>query len=207
MPRTLTDDDVAGFRQRLCDAAARLFIERGPDAVTMRSLAKELGCSAMTPYRYFKDKDAILAAVRARGFDEFADALERANVGPVDSMSSARAIGAAYIQFASERPHVYRMMFEAPFLRDGDVDPDLVRAGERARNQMKACVRDMVASGVIEGDPSLIGNMLWGGVHGIVMLSLSGMLSRHLTPEAISLELFQAVVDRHAPNRARQAPR
>jgi AcrR family transcriptional regulator len=203
VPRTLTDDDVAGFRQRLCDAAARLFIERGPDAVTMRSLAKELGCSAMTPYRYFKDKDAILAAVRARGFDEFADALEKANSGAADSTSRARAIGAAYIQFARERPHVYRMMFEAPFLPDGDVDPDLVRAGERAREQMKGYVRDMVTSGVIEGDPILIGNLLWGGVHGIVMLSLSGMLSRHLTPEAISLELFQAVVDRHAPNRTR----
>jgi AcrR family transcriptional regulator len=203
VPRTLTDDDVAGFRHRLCDAAARLFIERGPDAVTMRSLAKELGCSAMTPYRYFKDKDAILAAVRARGFDEFADSLEKANTGAADSTSRARAIGAAYIRFASERPHVYRMMFEAPFLRDGDVDPELARAGERAREQMKGYVRDLVASGVIEGDPILIGNLLWGGVHGIVMLSLSGMLSRHLTPEAISLELFQAVVDRHAPGRAR----
>ena len=202
MPRTLTDDDVAGFRQRLCDAAARLFIERGPDAVTMRSLAKELGCSAMTPYRYFKDKDAILAAVRARGFDEFTDALEKASAGAADSTARARAIGAAYIQFARERPHVYRMMFEAPFLQNGDVDPDLVRAGERARDQMKGYVREMVASGVIEGDPILIGNLLWGGVHGIVMLSLSGMLSRHLTPEAISLELFKAVVDRHAPNRA-----
>jgi AcrR family transcriptional regulator len=203
VPRTLTDDDVAGFRQRLCDAAARLFIERGPDAVTMRSLAKELGCSAMTPYRYFKDKDAILAAVRARGFDEFTDALEKASAGAADSTARARAIGAAYIQFARERPHVYRMMFEAPFLQKGDVDPDLVRAGERARDQMKGYVREMVASGVIEGDPILIGNLLWGAVHGIVMLSLSGMLSRHLTPEAISLELFKAVVDRHAPNRAR----
>lgn len=203
MPRTLTDDDVAGFRQRLCDAAARLFIERGPDAVTMRSLAKELGCSAMTPYRYFKDKDAILAAVRARGFDELANALEKANSGLADSASRTRAVGMAYIQFASERPHVYRMMFEAPFLQENDVDPDLVRAGERARDQMKGHVRDMIANGVIEGDPVLIGNLLWGGVHGIVMLSLSGMLSRHLTPEAISLELFQAVVDRHAPGRAR----
>ncbi len=41
----------------------------------MRQLAAELGCSPMTPYRYFKDKDEILAAVRAAAFDRFSEAL------------------------------------------------------------------------------------------------------------------------------------
>ena len=63
MPRVLTETDVADFRERLCVAAERLFAEKGPDAVTMRQLASELGVSPMTPYRYFQDKDDILAAV------------------------------------------------------------------------------------------------------------------------------------------------
>ena len=33
----------------------------------VRQLAQELGCSAMTPYRYFRDKNEILAAVTAAG--------------------------------------------------------------------------------------------------------------------------------------------
>src|SRR3546814_2400228 len=32
-------------------------------------LAEDLGCSAMTPYRYFRDKDAIVAAVRTAALD------------------------------------------------------------------------------------------------------------------------------------------
>jgi AcrR family transcriptional regulator len=43
MPRVLTETDVADFRERLCAAAERLFAEQGPDAVTMRQLAAELG--------------------------------------------------------------------------------------------------------------------------------------------------------------------
>lgn len=199
MPRTLSDDDVAEFRQRLCDAAARLFIERGPEAVTMRNLAKELGCSAMTPYRYFKDKDAILGAVRARGFDAFSDALEEAGAKAKDPIAHARAVGLAYIRFAAERPHVYRMMFDTPFLDGEDVDPDLKRAGQRAREQMKAYARGLVAAGEVEGDPTLIANVLWSGVHGLVMLSLSGMLSRHLSAETIAFALLQAVLDSHRP--------
>jgi hypothetical protein len=107
------------------------------------------------------------------------------------------------VRFATERPHVYRMMFDKPFLGSEETDPDLVRAGDRARAHMKSYVRGLIADGVIEGDPILIGNLLWGGVHGIVMLSLCGMLSRHLTADAVSRELFLSVVDRHKPQRAR----
>jgi AcrR family transcriptional regulator len=78
LPKNLSDDDIAQFRDRLCDAAEHLFAEHGPDAVTIRQLATDIGVSPMTPYRYFKDKEAILAAVRTRAFDRHAEALERA---------------------------------------------------------------------------------------------------------------------------------
>ena len=89
MPRILSDTDVSDFRDRLCEAAEKLFAERGPDAVTMRQLAAELGVSPMTPYRYFRDKDDILAAIRTNGFNRFAEALEKARDGAV----GARAKG------------------------------------------------------------------------------------------------------------------
>jgi AcrR family transcriptional regulator len=42
----------------------------------MRGLAAELGCSATTPYRYFENKDEILAVVRARAFTRLAEACD-----------------------------------------------------------------------------------------------------------------------------------
>ena len=75
MPRVLSDEAVGEFREKLVDAAERLFGQHGLEAVTMRQLAAELGVSPMTPYRYFADKDAILAAVRARAFNRHAAAL------------------------------------------------------------------------------------------------------------------------------------
>ena len=56
----------------------------------MRALAEDLGCSAMTPYRYFHDKQEILAAVRAAAFDRFADAMEKA--ANVRAMPSPRRV-------------------------------------------------------------------------------------------------------------------
>src|SRR3954454_11523666 len=109
MPRILSDTDVSDFRDRLCEAAERLFAERGPDAVTVRQLAAELGVSPMTPYRYFKDKDAMLAAVRARAFDGFAQAMEAAHAA---FLEHGRAADSAYVDFALDNPAAYKLMFD-----------------------------------------------------------------------------------------------
>ena len=80
MPKTLSPADIETFRSRLCDIAEGLFAAHGPDGVTMRELAEAMGVSSMTAYRYFEDKDAILAAVRTRAFSRFAGAMEQATV-------------------------------------------------------------------------------------------------------------------------------
>ena len=36
----------------------------------MRGIAQELGCSAMTPYRYFENLEEIISMVRAQAFDD-----------------------------------------------------------------------------------------------------------------------------------------
>ena len=90
----------------------------------MRQLASELGVSPMTPYRYFKDKDDILAAVRTSGFDRFADALEAARDTTDDARRRGAAVGQAYMNFAFEHPHTYRLMFDLG-QSDEDAYPDL----------------------------------------------------------------------------------
>ena len=92
MPRVLSEADVAEFRERLCAVAERLFAEKGPEAVTMRQLTAELGVSPMTPYRYFEDKDEILATVRANGFNRFSEVLEQARI-PASDIEDVLLVG------------------------------------------------------------------------------------------------------------------
>ena len=167
MPRVLSETDVADFRERLCEAAERLFAERGPDAVTMRQLAAELGVSPMTPYRYFQDKEDILAAIRTNGFNRFADTMEAAR--------ASRQVGEAYIKFAFEHPHTYKLMFDLNQPHEADY-PELVAAGERAKATMSGWVKDLIAQGAMEGDPQQIGLMFWAAIHGAVVLELAGKL-------------------------------
>jgi AcrR family transcriptional regulator len=175
MPRVLSDTDVADFRERLCEAAERIFAERGPDAVTMRQLAAELGVSPMTPYRYFEDKDDILAAVRANGFNRFAEALEAARASAPGARARGQAVGEAYVTFALGHPHSYRLMFDFNQPHT-EKYPELAAAGQRAQKTMTGHVEDAMAEGLMVGDPQQIGLMFWAAIHGAVILELAGML-------------------------------
>ena len=187
MPRILSEDDVSDFRGRLCEAAERLFAEKGPDAVTMRQLATALGVSPMTPYRYFRDKDDILAAVRANGFSRFAEALETARASAPNARAKGMAVGEAYLAFAFDHPHTYKLMFDLDQPHEADY-PELVAAGLRAKATMSGYVTDQVAAGELHGDPEKIGLMFWAATHGAVVLELAGKL-----PPGAARELHHAL--------------
>jgi len=169
MPKTLSLADIDAFRTRLCDVAEKLFAAHGPDGVTMRELADALKVSSMTPYRYFKDKDAILAAVRTRAFNRFAAAMETA------SDTAKPQSGNAYLDFALANPAAYRLMFDVSQPTFAAY-PDLVKAMDRARLTMGDGLRALAAAGRFKGDVELAAYVFWSSVHGAVMLELAGLL-------------------------------
>ncbi|HEX4742733.1 MAG TPA: TetR/AcrR family transcriptional regulator [Caulobacteraceae bacterium] len=178
MPRTLSQTEIEDFRHRLCDAAEHLFAERGAEGVTIRELAAAVGVSPMTPYRYFKDKDAILAAVRARAFDRHAGALEAAYAATAgDRSARPGALADAYVRFAEENPEAYKLMFDVRQPSAGDY-PELVRAGARSYRTMTLQLSNEIAAGRLSGDPAKIGQMYWAALHGALMLEMSGLLGR-----------------------------
>jgi AcrR family transcriptional regulator len=187
VPKILTDLDIETFRERLCDVAEQMFASHGPDGVTMRQLAAELGVSSMTPYRYFKDKDAILAAVRRRAFTKFAAAMEEAT-----KAAGGRQPDVAYLEFALKNPSAYRMMFDTyqPTFHEY---PDLLAAMERARATMTAGWRELEKQGKVKGDVELIGHLHWSAMHGAVMLELAGLLREPLAARQIATPTLEAL--------------
>jgi AcrR family transcriptional regulator len=181
LPKTLNPEDIVAFRERLCDVAEGLFAERGPDAVTVRELAAELGVSPMTPYRYFADKDAMLAAVRARAFDRFAEAMEATHDQfPLGAEPSAEAAN-PYLDYAIGHPAAYRIMFDIN-QPTATRHPDLVRAMGRARATMSYGVRYMASQGLLKTDDiDLVSHAFWSAMHGPIMLELAGLLGDGVT--------------------------
>lgn len=193
MPRVLSTEEVEDFRDRLIDAATRIFAEKGLSGFTMRELASAIGVSAMTPYRYFKDKDDILAAVRARAFDNFAAALEAGFATAAgDPIRGANAAGEAYIRFAFEHPQAYHLMFE---ITQPDIGhPDLERAAARARATLTQHIHPLVERGLLHGDPVLLGHVMWAALHGVVSLQLANKLDPDYDFAKVRDALFDALI-------------
>jgi AcrR family transcriptional regulator len=170
--RARSVDDRDALRGRLCDAAAKLFLEEGEAALSMRRLAAEVGCSPMAPYRHFADKAALIAAIRTQACNRLADTLE--GVAKNDRHRAAD-IGDAYVRFARENPAAYRLMFdlEQP---DTAAYPELAVAAARARQSMSGYVRELVDAGVLVGDPVDLGYVFWAAIHGLIVLDLAGRI-------------------------------
>ena len=173
MPRAaLSQIQVDEFREALCASATRLFAEHGYEGVTMRALAKDLGCSPMTPYRYFENKAAIFETVRIAAADRFAAAIEAPVRQHADHRARLIAMTHAYIDFAMSEPDAYRIIFEL----DRSRRPAAVTVEEtRSWFVMKAAITEAIQADVLSGDPNVVAHLLWSGLHGIVALQLAGM--------------------------------
>jgi AcrR family transcriptional regulator len=196
----LSETDVADFRERLSEAATRMFAIQGREAFTMRELAGELGVSAMTPYRYFRDKDEILASVRARAFTRFAERLEEALARPGTAPERSRAVYEAYVGFAFGETASYRLMFDLS-QPDEENYPDLAKAAQRARATMTDYIRLLVRDGLLQGDPELMGYVYWAALHGAVVLQLAGKLDPKYDFSTITEEAFRALSASYSPTR------
>jgi AcrR family transcriptional regulator len=180
-PRARSKEDRDAVRERICLAAAKLFVEGGPDGFSMRSLATEVGCSPMAVYRYFPTKDALLAALRTAALDRLSVALESVTK---ENRHKARDVGDAYIRFALESPESYKLIFDVA-QPDESQFPDLIEAGRRAHWNRNQYVRELVASGAIEGDPEVIGFVFWATMHGLIMLMLAKRIPNEPSFETI----------------------
>jgi AcrR family transcriptional regulator len=158
------------IRSALIEAAALLVVEHGPDALTTRRVAAEVGTSTMAVYTYFSGMDELRLEVQKEGFERFARFLALVEPDELDPVAEIAELGAAYFLNAITNPHFYRFIFmEQP------VDPDL-EVGLGTFQRLIEGVKRAVAAGCFRGDPEERATQFWAVAHGVVTLHLSGLL-------------------------------
>ncbi len=191
MSRHLSEQAVAEFRGKLCRVAARRFAEFGYAGVTLRAVAQELGCSRTTPYRYFKDKNHILLAVRLEGFRLLGQSQEAAALAEPAAERRLQAVARAYLRFASEERDYYRLMFEVPEKFSPELSGDQLAVVRRSQRPLYEAVKMAVDAGLLEGNPRTVTHLLWAAVHGVASLHLAGKLTSGRTFEQLTEEMLK----------------
>jgi AcrR family transcriptional regulator len=165
------------LRSVLLEVADRLIDEDEAGAFSLREVARRAGVSAPATYRHFRDKEALLAALAKKGFDDFAAALKEAVQGTDDPLG---AMGQTYVRFAIARPGRFRLMYGRA-IPDRSNYPELELARKASVDAMRAAIAVNPQPGA---DPAVTGLKLWCMVHGLSQLILDGMLTGH-EPEAL----------------------
>ncbi|GAA2537406.1 TetR/AcrR family transcriptional regulator [Mycolicibacterium diernhoferi] len=160
---------AAATRRALLDEAAALLDAGGPAAVTLREVGARVGVSRGAPYGHFADKETLLAAVAAEGWQRIGDEMQRlrgdSGLSPEQTLRAALLI---VIAVSRERPHLYQLMFSRP-LRDPGA---IVRAAQRTCDEFLG----IVAAVTGEDEASRHAAVLLTAAHGAAGLENSGLL-------------------------------
>jgi len=182
------------LKEALVRAALELIAEKGPAGFTFADAARWAGVSPAAPYRHFRDREALLADVARRGFEEFSTALAKAwDDGRPDAMHAFDRLGRAYLDFAKREPAYYSAMFEAGVPLDAD--PQLREVSERAFAVLRGAAEKLVALMPAQGRPPalMLALHVWAMTHGIASLFGRGDAARRVLPMPPE-ELLEAAV-------------
>ena len=101
------------LRAALLAASRSILAESGARGLSLREAARRAGVSTAAPYRHFKDKTSLLAALAHAAFvrldAELTAVAERfADAPPLERVQQ---LGVAYVGFAARHPAEFRLMF------------------------------------------------------------------------------------------------
>ncbi|MER6597892.1 TetR/AcrR family transcriptional regulator [Streptomyces parvus] len=174
-----------GDLRAACIRAARELLEEdGSAGLSLRAVARRAGVSATAPYRHFADREALVSAVAAEGYNELAGSLAQAHPAP-STPDELAAVAVAYVRFALEHPALFRAMFAEPC----DPTSEERVAATAAISEYVRTIVDATFPGV---DADALSTTVWALVHGLAFLHLDGKLDSS-TPEIVTAQVTSAV--------------
>ena len=182
-------DDKSLTSRQIYQSALCLLEAEGPQAVSMRRVAKEAGITAMAIYHHFSSREALLDAVVQSEFEKLVEFFNRRN-GKRSFEAAMIHIMDGYIDYALTHPRIFDYVFSAP--RQGARRfPDDFRA---RRSPTLNLTFDIVSSWIKLGklkrdDAWEISMELWALAHGYLGLWRGGRFD-------LSEEEFRKLVHR-----------
>jgi AcrR family transcriptional regulator len=167
----------------------------GAGAVSVNAIAKELGVSGPALYRYFANRDELLAELVVDAYHDFAEALAAAThrdrgLAPPERL---RALAAAWRAFARAEPHRYRLLFAPPLPGYDAHSAPLVAASREVMAVGLDVYADLSAppAGVLSG---------WSRLHGFAGLEIGGnFTAMGIDADAVFGQEVDALVRDHDP--------
>jgi AcrR family transcriptional regulator len=183
------------LRHALLRAALEVSVEDGPQNISFREIARRLGVTTAAPYHHFADKNELLMILAMEGFSLLLDKLGAAGKAAASTPKKIEALTKAYLRFGREQRGYYSLMFNR--------ESDQARCMSMLIDPAGQCF-ELVCGVVIQSNKKLsleqatertIG--VWSFLHGMLVLSASGPLSKRLprdNEDRLAVETVRRIV-------------
>jgi len=134
-------------RQSIQEAVIQLMCREGLDAVTMERVAQEVGIAKGTVYLHYRDKQALLDAVKDSALTPLMERLDQLFDSDLDPLRKLEGYSLRYLGYFDERRDLFRILL---------YEREVVRAsgqrfrGDRYRHLLDRCTR-VIGEGVDGG--------------------------------------------------------
>jgi AcrR family transcriptional regulator len=139
-------------------AALDLLEKYGEEKVTIRGVAKCLGLSPNAIYRYYKNRDALLAELASEGVNVLNNKIHEATSGMKDT-EALFTLADCYVEFALKHQSLYKLI-----MRSHDYTPEQ----EKNFHILWSFVRERVGHVIGNTDEAAVA--LWAFLHGMIGL-------------------------------------
>ena len=145
-------------KEMILTASLKLLKEQGYEAVTIKQLAKALGCSTQPIYLSFSGMEELRKALAPLAVAEFEKYMDSDETG-----GGIRLYDLRYLQFAREEPRLFRFLFMRP------------NAFSEIRQALMPLIEDSIAElmrtyHIDHDEADTLHEQLWMHAHGIASM-------------------------------------
>ncbi len=182
--------------RNILDVTRRLLIEQGTTRLSIRMIAREVGCSVGTIYVYFENKDVLIHALIEEGFDKLVEMQEQTEKAVSDPLQRLSALCRNYIRFAMQNPEYYEIMFMLKPERMARYPAEKYRKARHSLEIIAAALEQCGRRGLMSvAEPYLEAHLIWAFMHGVISLIGVKRIDRRFEQDEITEAAIQRIIE------------
>ncbi|MFC0336611.1 DNA-binding transcriptional regulator, AcrR family [Kushneria avicenniae] len=169
-PRQHSPEELHASVMAACDSWLK---EHPIHALSLRSIARDVGCAPSTLLKLYGSFNNLLQYVNLETLDSLRGHIDTFQTGTPDERLSALA--KAYWKFGHTYPYRWQLLFDHPLAEEGELDTRQGRMIEALFLRVEATLKEIQPQ-MTDLEASRLARTLWGSVHGLVQLGLNERL-------------------------------
>jgi AcrR family transcriptional regulator len=191
------------LRRAILDTTRHLLVEEGYNQLSMRKIARAVGCSATSIYLHFDSKDALFHALIDEGMERLYAQLLAAQASGGTPLNRLEAMCRQYMAFGIQNPEYYEVMFTLHAERMARYPAAKYRRARRSLETFAEVLEDAAAEGLVDiTDKRIAASILWTSLHGAVTLMIARRIDARIDPAAYIDAVIRHSIEgfRHTPS-------